>query len=328
MDAVLARKPGGPEVLGLVEQPVPAPKAGEVLIRVQAAGINRADVLQRQGNYPVRAGANPVLGLEVAGEIAQLGADVSGWEIGERVCTLTDGGGYAEYAVAPAVQLLRWPENYDAALAAALPESCFTVWANLFQAGRLKPGEIALIHGGRGGVGTMAIQLARARGARVIATSGSETGCRDCLALGAERAINYHTPALAAEVADATAGHGADVILDAVGASSLNANLESLAMDGRLTLIGFTGGHVARDVKLTRILTHRLVITGSAMRPRSAAEKGVIAAELLEQVWPILDRGACKPPIAKVFGLHEAAEAHRFMEAGGYVGKIVLLAHN
>lgn len=312
-------------MLEYAPRPVPAPAADEVLIHVQAAGVNRADVLQRQGNYPVRAGANPVLGLEVAGEIVQLGEEVSKWRAGDRVCTLTDGGGYAEYAVAPAVQLLRWPKAYGATLTAALPESCFTVWANLFQAGRLKPGEIALIHSGRGGVGTMAIQLARAFDARVIATSGSDAGCRDCLALGAERAINYHTPALAREVADATGGHGADVILDPVGASSLNANLETLAMDGRLVLIGFTGGHVAEHVDLARILSRRLIVTGSAMRPRSASEKGAIATELLERVWPLLERGACKPPIAHVFGLHKAADAHRFMEAGGYLGKIVLV---
>lgn len=324
MTAVLARAAGGPEVLQLVTQDVPTPGPGEVLIRVQAAGVNRADVLQRHGNYPVRTGANPVLGLEVAGEIVQLGAGVDGWRVGERVCTLTDGGGYAEYALAPAVQLLRWPQNYDALLAAALPESCFTVWANLFQAGRLQAREFVLIHGGRGGVGSMAIQLARAFDAQVLATSGSASGCRDCIALGAERAINYRSEDLAATVMAATDGHGADVILDPVGAQNLNFNLDALAMDGRLVIIGFTGGSVAREVPLTRILTQRLVITGSAMRPRSAVDKAAIAAALLAKVWPLLDRGACRPPIARVFPLAEATEAHRLMETGGYLGKIVL----
>lgn len=322
--AVVARVAGDPDVLQQVSLPVPVPGAGEVLIRVQAAGVNRADALQRQGKYPVRTGANPVLGLEVAGEIVQLGAGVSGWKIGDRVCTLTDGGGYAEYAVAPAVQLLRWPENYDAVLAAALPESCFTVWANLFQAGCLRAGETVLIHGGRGGVGTMAIQMAHAFGARVLATSGSVQGCRDCLALGAERAINYKTEDFAESVLKATQGKGVDVILDPLGGTNLGRNVLSLAMDGRLVIIGFTGGHVAERVDLTPILVRRLVITGSAMRPRSAAEKGVIARELAERLWPLLDQGQCNPPLARVFPLDEAAAAHRLMEAGGYLGKIVL----
>lgn len=324
MHAVVCSQPGGAEALEYIELSVPAPAPGEILIRVQAAGVNRADVLQRQGNYPVRSGANPVLGLEVAGEIAQLGESVSDWSVGDRVCTLTDGGGYAEYAVAPAVQLLRWPDNYNATLAAALPESCFTVWANLFQAGRLCAGETTLIHGGRGGVGTMAIQLAHAFGTHVLATSGSAAGCHDCLALGADHAINYRAENFALAAKRITQDKGVDVILDPIGASNLNDNLAALAMDGRLAIIGFTGGHLAERVDLAPILARRLVITGSAMRPRSAAEKGAIAAELRERVWPLLDRGQCKPPIARVFPLSEAGAAHRLMEAGGYLGKIVL----
>lgn len=324
MAAVLASAAGGPEVLQPVSLPVPMPTADEVLIRVLAAGVNRADVLQRQGQYPVRTGGNPVLGLEVAGEVVKLGERVSGWSVGDRVCTLTDGGGYAEYAVAPAVQLLRWPQNYNAVLAAALPESCFTVWANLFQAGHLSAGETALIHGGRGGLGTMAIQMAHAFGARVFATSGSEPGCRDCLALGAEYAINYHRENFAEAVLQHTDGKGVDVILDPVGAANLEHNLAALAVAGRLVIIGFTGGHVAERVDLVPILARRLIVTGSAMRPRSAADKGAIARELVERLWPLLDQGRCNPPLAKVFPLSEVAAAHRLMEAGGYLGKIVL----
>lgn len=324
MHAIVARVPGNPDVLQQVTLPIPVPAEGEVLIRVQAAGVNRADVLQRQGNYPVRAGANPVLGLEVAGEIVRLGAGVSGWQTGERVCTLTDGGGYADYAVAPAVQLLRWPQNYAAVSAAALPESAFTVWANLFQAGRLCAGETALIHGGRGGVGSMAIQLARAFGAHVIATSGSAAGCRDCRDLGAEHAVNYQDENFAEAVKRITHGKGVDVILDPIGAANFTDNLAALTVEGRLVIIGFTGGHLVECMDLAPILARRLIVTGSAMRPRGAAEKGAIAAELRERVWPLLARGECRPPIARVFPLSEAAAAHRLMEAGGYLGKIVL----
>lgn len=324
MQAVQARSAGGPEVLELVEQAVPEPAPDEVLIRVQAAGVNRADVLQRQGKYPVRTGGNPVLGLEIAGEIVRLGTEVTGWSAGARVCTLTDGGGYGEYAVAPAVQLLRWPKDYDALLAAALPESCFTVWANLFQAGRLAAGETALIHGARGGVGTMAMQLACAFGARVIASSGSEAGCRDCLRLGATQAINYHNENFAVAIKKLTDGRGVDVILDPIGAANFADNLAALATEGRLVIIGFTGGHLAERADLLPILARRLIVTGSAMRPRSAAEKGAIGVELLEHVWPLLDQGQCKPPLARAFPLREVAEAHRLMETGGYLGKIVL----
>ncbi|HET7308168.1 MAG TPA: NAD(P)H-quinone oxidoreductase [Gammaproteobacteria bacterium] len=324
MPAVVAREAGDVDVLECCQFPLPVPAAGEVLIRVRAAGVNRADVLQRQGRYPIPTGGTPILGLEVAGEIVALGGGVSGWSLGDRVCTLTNGGAYAGYAVAPAVQLLPWPRGYDAVPAACLPESCFTVWANVFQAGRLRAGETALIQGGRGGVGTMAIELARAFGARVLATSGSDEGCRDCLGLGAQHAINYHREDFVAAVMAATEEHGVDVVLDHVGASSLERNLAVLAPDGRLVLIGVTGGHVAEHVDLLPFLARRLVLTGSAMRPRSAAEKGAIAAELLAKVWPLLNEGRCRPQVAHMFPLEKVAEAHRLMEEGGYLGKIVL----
>jgi putative PIG3 family NAD(P)H quinone oxidoreductase len=312
------------DVLEKVSQPVPAPTAGEVRIRVEAAGVNRADILQRQGRYPVAAETSPVLGLEVAGEIVELGKGVDEWTVGERVCTLTGGGAYAEYVVAPASQLLRWPQGYDAVLAACLPEACFTVWANVFQMGRLGVGETVLIDGGRGGVGTCAIQLARTFGAHVLATSGSAEGCRDCIAVGADQAINYRDDDVATAVLEATGGEGADVILDPIGAANFERNLAILALDGRLVMIGFTGGHVAEQVDLAGILARRLVVTGSAMRPRSAAEKSAIAAELTEQVWPVLDQGACRPQVAGVYPLGDVAGAHRLMEAGGYFGKVVL----
>lgn len=322
--AIVFHQPGGPDVLEYAEVPQPQPAAGEILIRVHAAGVNRADVLQREGRYPMPTGANPVPGLEVAGEIAALGEGVTGWNLGDRFTTLANGGGYAEYVTAPARQLLRWPRGYDAIAAAALPEACFTVWANLFQAAHLQAGETCFIHGGRGGVGALAIQLAAAFGARVLASSGSIEGCHDCMRLGAEIAVNYHTEDFVAACKRATGGRGVDVILDPIGAANLNQNLAALAMDGRLSIIGFTGGAVARDADLTPILARRLVVTGSAMRPRSAEEKAAIATELAEQVWPLLDRGACRPPIAKVFPLERAADAHRLMETGGYLGKIVL----
>ena len=324
MAAVEMRAPGGAGVLELVRRAVPEPAPGEVLIRVEAAGVNRADVLQRHGRYPLPADASPVFGLEVAGEIASLGTDVAGWHIGERVCTLTDGGGYAEFALAPAVQLLRWPRGYDAVGAASLPEAMFTVWANVFQMGGLRRGETLLVHGGRGGVGTTAIQLTRARGSRVLATTGSADGLQQCVALGAERAIDYRNEDFVAAVNQATQGGGADVILDPVGGSNFARNLAALAMDGRLVMIGFAGGREAERVDLSRILTRRLVVTGSAMRPRSTAEKAAIAAQLATEVWPLLDAGECRPVLAEVFPLAAVAAAHQRMEAGGYFGKIVL----
>lgn len=324
MHAIVARTTGTADVLEYVALPTPQPAAGEVLIRVAAAGVNYADVLQRQGRYPVPTHGTPVPGLEVAGDIAALGAGVDGWQIGDRVCTLVDGGAYAEYAVAPALQLLRWPQGLDAVQAASLPEAGMTVWANVFQQGGLRAGETLLVHGGRGGVGSTAIQLARALGAHVLATSGSAQGCADCIALGAEHAYNYRSEDVTAGVLAATGGNGADVILDPIGAANLAGNLAALAMQGRLVIIGFTGGAIADKVDLTRILTRRLVVTGSAMRPRTPAEKHAIAQELMARAWPLYASGRCQPVIAKVFALRDAAAAHRHMEAGGYLGKLVL----
>lgn len=324
MHAIVARTTGTADVLEYAELPTPRPAAGEVLIRVAAAGVNYADVLQRQGRYPVPTNGSPVPGLEVAGEIVTLGAGVVDCKVGDHVCTLVDGGAYAEYAVAPALQLLRWPQGVDAVQAASLPEAGMTVWANVFQQGRLRAGETLLVHGGRGGVGSTAIQLGRALGAHVLATSGSAQGCADCVALGAAHAFNYRTDDVTAAALAATAGKGVDVILDPIGAANLAGNLAALAMDGRLVIIGFTGGAVADKVDLTRVLTRRLVVTGSAMRPRTPAEKHAVAQELMARAWPLYASGRCKPVIARVFPLREAANAHRCMEAGGYLGKIVL----
>lgn len=323
MQAVVFHQTGGPEVLESVTLQLPEMLADEVLVRVQAAGVNRADIIQRLGRYPVPTD-NPVPGLEVAGEIVAVGKQVTGWKPGDHVCALVEGGGYAEYASVAAIKLLRWPDGYDAIRAAALPEAHFTVWANLFQAGHLHAGETALVHGGRGGVGATAIVLARAFGARVLATSGSAEGCADCLALGAHVAINYRAEAFADAVKRATDGRGVDVTLDPIGAANFDANLSALAMGGRLVIIGFTGGSKLEQADLTPILTRRLVVTGSAMRPRSAAQKGAIAQELLQSVWPRLDRGQCGPVIARTFPLAQAADAHRLMEQGGYLGKVIL----
>ncbi|HSW13234.1 MAG TPA: NAD(P)H-quinone oxidoreductase [Solimonas sp.] len=324
MRAVSFAAPGGPEVLVPDTVPLPVPGPDEVLIRVQAAGVNRPDVLQRKGRYPIQAKSSQILGLEVAGEIAALGDGVHGWSVDDRVCALITSGGYAEYAVAPTPQLLRWPEGYSAELAACLPETYFTVWANLFQMGRLREGETVLIHGGAGGIGTTAIQLARAFAAEVLVTAGNAAACRACEALGAKRAIEYSSEDFVRAVAEATGGRGVDVILDTVGAKYFQRNLDCLAMDGRLLLLGFLGGDVAERVNLVPIMARRIVITGSAMRPRSVAEKGQIARALEAQVWPLLDQGLCRPLIARSFPLAQAAAAHRMMEAGGYTGRLVL----
>lgn len=324
MRAMTFASPGGPEVLQPAQLPLPQAGPGEVLIRVQAAGVNRPDVLQRMGRYPIKAQGSPVLGLEVAGEVVALGEGVSSPALGERVCALITSGGYADYVVAPAPQLLRWPRGYDAESAACLPETFFTVWANLFQMGRLRDGERVLIHGGAGGIGSTAIPLARAFGAEVYTTAGSPEACQACIELGAQHAINYRSEDFAEVIREQTGGAGVDVILDTVGARYFQANLRSLAMDGRLVLVGFLGGEVVEQVNLVDIMARRAVITGSAMRPRSIAEKGVIAAELAREVWPLLDQGLCRPLMHRSLDLMQAAEAHRLMEAGGYAGRIVL----
>jgi putative PIG3 family NAD(P)H quinone oxidoreductase len=316
--------PGGPEVLHLAEADVPRPGRLEVLIRVQAAGVNRPDILQRQGRYRLPADASPILGLEVAGEIAALGAGVERLQPGERVCALTNGGGYAEYCRVPVGQVLRWPVGYDAVRAAALPETMFTVWANLFQLGGLRPGATALIHGGSSGIGTTAIQLAREFGARVFTTAGSAAKLEVCRSLGAELAINYRELAFEAEIARHTEQRGVDVILDMVGAAYFERNLAALASDGRLVIIGSMGGAIVERFNLGRVMERRALVTGSMMRPRLASEKAALARELEAKLWPILDAGRCAPIIDTVLPLAEAAQAHRLMENGEHIGKIVL----
>ncbi len=324
MTYIAAEGAGGPEVLRPARGPLPQPKADEVLIRILAAGVNRPDVAQRAGSYPPPPSASPVLGLEVAGEVVAAGAEVRGLQQGDRVCALTNGGGYAEYCTAPAPQCLPWPKGYDAVRAAALPETYFTVWANLFQGGRLRAGESALIHGGTSGIGVTAIQLARAFDAVAYATAGSDDKVRACLDLGAVAAINYRTADFADEIKRLTQGRGVDVILDMVGAPYLARDVRSLAMDGRLVLIAFLQGSKAENFDFTPVMTKRLTITGSTMRPRTTAQKGAIAAELREKVWPLLDAGRCGPVIHAAFPLAEAAEAHRLMESSAHVGKIML----
>ncbi len=315
---------GGPEVMTFSNGPLPSPKAGELLVKVQAAGINRPDVAQRQGNYPAPKDASPVLGLEVAGEVVALGEGVSDFQIGDRVCALANGGGYAEYCVVPAGQALPFPAGYDAVKAAAVPETFFTVWANLFQMAGLTEGESVLIHGGSSGIGTTAIQLAKAFGAEVYTTAGSKEKCDACEKLGAKRAINYREEDFAAVIKEATGGKGVDVILDMIGASYFEKNIASLAKDGCLSMIAFLGGTVAEKVDLRPIMVKRLTVTGSTMRPRTGDEKRAIRDELIEQVWPLLESGKLAPVIHDVIDFDQVAEGHRLMESSGHIGKIVM----
>jgi NADPH:quinone reductase len=317
--------PGSPDVLRPAERPDPAPGRGEVVIRVAAAGVNRPDVMQRQGRYPPPPGASDIPGLEVAGVIEALGEGVTSWRAGDAVCALVSGGGYATKCVAPAAQCLPIPPPLDVVAAAAVPETFFTVWANVFDRGRLQPGESALFHGGASGIGTTAIQLAKARGARVFATAGSAEKCRACERLGAERAIDYRTEDFVDVVRQLTMGRGVDLILDIVGGSYVNRNLAALAMDGRQVVIGFMEGEPTATIDLRRVLGRRLTITGSALRPRTVEEKGAIAAALRREVWPLLERGEVAPVVYRTFPLVEAPDAHRLMESGGHIGKIVLV---
>lgn len=324
MTFIRATREGGPEVLEPAQGPLPAPGADEVLIRVAAAGVNRPDVLQRLGRYPVPADASPIIGLEVAGTVAALGPGTVGFQPGERVCALVNGGGYAQYCRAPRGQVLPWPGGYDAIRAAALPETYFTVWANVFQMGRLQPGETVLVHGGSSGIGTTALQLAREFGCRVFVTVGSAAKAQACLKLGADVAINYREQAFEKVVAERTDGRGVDLIVDIIGARYFDQNLASLAKDGRLVIIGTMGGNTVDKFNLGRVQARRVSIMGSTMRPRTAAEKAVIAAELRAKVWPVLDAGRCGPIIHEVLPLAHAAEAHRLMESSDHIGKIVL----
>jgi len=314
---------GGPEVMVPATGPVPQPAAGEVLVRVLAAGVNRPDVQQRKGLYPPPPGASPVLGLEIAGEVAALGEGVSRFAMGDRVCALVNGGGYAEYCTVPATQALPWPEGFDAIQAAAVPENLFTVWANLFGHGRLAAGESVLVHGGTSGIGVTAIKLAKAFGARVLATAGSPEKCAAILSFGADAAIDYRQQDFAAEV-KRLAPDGVDVVLDMVGADYFQRNLRCLAKDGRLVLIAFLGGHEVEKADIRPIMVKRLTVTGSTMRPRTAAEKGEIADALEQKVWPLLAKGELAPVIHATFPLAEAAAAHALMESSTHIGKIIL----
>lgn len=302
---------------------MPVPARGEVLIRVAAAGVNRPDVMQRQGRYPAPPGASDLPGLEVAGTIDAVGEGVVDWRPGDPVCALVSGGGYAEYCVAPAPQCLPIPGGLNFVEAAALPETCFTVWTNVFDRGALTAGETALFHGGTSGIGTTAIQLAATLGARVFATAGSDDKCRACERLGAERGINYRTEDFVDVVNLLTDGRGVNLILDIVGGDYLERNLHALAMGGRLVQIGMMGGGKG-TVDLTRMLFRRLTITGSTLRSRSVDEKGAIAVALRDHVWPLIEQRRFTPIVYRTFPLREAAAAHRLLESSEHVGKIVL----
>jgi NADPH:quinone reductase len=317
-------KPGGPDVLRPVERPDPVPAAGEVLIRVAAAGVNRPDVLQRRGAYPPPPGASDIPGLEVAGTIEAVGSEVRDWRVGDQVCALVSGGGYATMCVVPAPQCLPVPAKLDVVSSAAIPETFFTVWTNVFERGRLETGETALFHGGSSGIGTTAIQLAVARGAIVFVTAGSDEKCRACQALGAAHAINYHTHDFVDVVREVTGGRGVDLILDIMGGSYVPRNLAALATDGRLVQIGLLESE-STTIDLRRILGRRLTLTGSTLRPRPVEEKGAIAAALRREVWPLLDGGDVKPIVYRTFPLQEAAAAHQMMESSEHIGKLVLV---
>jgi NADPH:quinone reductase len=324
MRAVEITQPGGPEVLRLVERPRPQPGQGEVLIRVVAAGVNRPDVFQRLGRYTPPPGASDLPGLEISGTVEAIGANATRWRVGDAVCALVVGGGYAEYCVAPDVQCLPVPSRLDFTAAAAVPETFFTVWANVFDRGALKSGESILVHGGSSGIGTTAIQLARARGARVFATAGSDDKCRACEALGAERVVNYRTDDFVERVRELTDGRGVDLVLDMVGGEYTARNLSVLAVDGRLVQIAFLQGATV-TLNLQLVMQRRLTITGSLLRPRSVAEKGAIAAAVERQVWPLIESGAVAPRVHATFPLAAAADAHRLLESSAHIGKIVLL---
>lgn len=323
MRVVEVPKPGGPEALVPGERPVPVPKSNEILVKVAAAGVNRPDILQRMGLYPVPPDASDLPGLEIAGEVAACGASVTMWKPGDKVCALVHGGGYAEYCVTPEVQALPMPKGLTATEAAALPETFFTVWSNVYDRAHLAPGETLLVQGGSSGIGTTAIQIAAAMGNRVFATAGSDEKCAACVKLGAEKAFNYRTQDFLAEVKAATGGKGVDVILDMVGGDYVPKELKCLADDGRLVFIAFLRGPKT-ELDINELMRRRLTMTGSTLRPRPVAFKGAIAKNLREKIWPLIEAGRIKPVIYKTFPLAEAREAHRLMETSQHIGKIVL----
>lgn len=325
MRAIEIAKPGGPEVLVEASRPLPAPKAGEILVKVAAAGVNRPDVLQRMGLYPVPADASDLPGLEIAGEVVACGAGARLWKPGDRICALTHGGGYAEYCAVPEVQALPLPRGLSMAEAASLPETYFTVWTNVYDRGQLAPGETLLVQGGSSGIGVAAIQVAVALGNRVLATAGSDEKCAACVKLGAERAINYRVQDFLAEVKAATGGRGVDVILDMVGGDYVPRELKCLADEGRLVFIAFLRGPKT-ELDINEVMRRRLTLTGSTLRPRPVAFKGAIAASLRTRVWPLIEAGRIKPVIYRTFPLTAAAEAHRLLETSQHIGKLVLTA--
>jgi putative PIG3 family NAD(P)H quinone oxidoreductase len=324
MIAIEIREPGEPDVLVPVERPNLSPGPGDVLIKVRAAGVNRPDVMQRRGRYPPPPGASDIPGLEVAGTVEALGDGVSGWSIGDAICALVAGGGYAEFCVAPSPQCLPIPRGMDFVTAAAIPETFFTVWTNVFERGRLKPGESILIHGGSSGIGTTAIQLARAFEARVFATAGSADKCAACERLGAQRCVNYRETDFVEAIRELTGGAGVNVVLDIVGGPYVPRNLDVLAVEGRLVQIGVLGG-AKTELNVAVIMQKRLIVTGSTLRARPIADKAAIAAAVREHAWPLLESGAVKPVVYATFPLRDAAAAHRLMESSEHIGKIVLV---
>ena len=323
MRAIQIEKPGGPEVLRPAERARPEPKPHEILVKVAAAGVNRPDVLQRQGLYAVPPDASDLPGLEIAGEVAACGGAVTRWKLGDKVCALTHGGGYAEYCVTPEVQALPVPKGLSMIEAASLPETFFTVWSNVYDRGRLAPGESLLVHGGTSGIGVTAIQMAKALGNRVFATAGSDEKCAACVKLGAEQAFNYKTQDFVEGVKAATGGKGVDVILDMAAGDFVPRELKALADEGRLVFIAFLRGPKT-ELDVNELMRRRLTLTGSTLRPRPVAFKGAIAERLRERVWPLIEAGKIKPVIYKTFPLEQASEAHKLMESSAHIGKIVL----
>lgn len=325
MRAITISEPGGPDVLQLQEVPDPVPAAGEVLVRVAASGVNRADLMQRQGHYPPPAGASPYPGLECSGTVAGLGEGVEGWAVGDEACALLSGGGYAELVAVPAEQLLPVPAGVSLTDAAALPEVVCTVWSNVFMTAGLHQGEVLLVHGGASGIGTMAIQLAREIGARVAVTAGSPEKLERCRELGADVLVSYRDQDFVEVVREATDGHGADVVLDTIGAGYLARNLDVLAANGRVVTIGLQGGRRA-ELDLGVLLAKRAALIATSLRARPAAEKAAIVAAVREHVWPLLERGVVVPVVHDRLPLAAAADAHRLLEASTHVGKVLLTA--
>jgi len=323
MRAVEVSKPGGPEALTPVERPLPSPKPSEILIKVAAAGVNRPDVLQRMGLYPVPPDASDLPGLEVAGEVITVGSSVKNFKPGDKVCALVHGGGYAEYCVAPEGTALPVPKGLTLVEAASLPETFFTVWGNVYDRGHLATGESLLVQGGSSGIGVTAIQMAKATGNRVFATAGSDEKCAACVRLGAEKAFNYKTQDWLAELKAATGGKGVNVILDMVGGDYVPRELKCLADDGRLVFIAFLRGPKT-ELDINEVMRRRLTVTGSTLRPRTVEFKAYIAKNLREKIWPLIEAGKIKPEIFKTFALNDAAEAHRLMESSQHIGKLVL----